>query len=254
MDMASEISTFQNFLLKYVIKGAKIEGKLWEDAHFLLADVPLREDAVRKILPMGLKPSDPPLATIFISDYRKTAFSIPYKESAVLIHVRSLFGEGFHCCWMPVNDDTAMIYGRELLGYPKKMADIVFEEDGDSISASVTRRGVKVLTMQGKRGAAQSKPPPIFNVKTFNVGGLGQFMAVNLIWLFRPTEVIYESYEAEVSVSVAESEYDPINRLVAGDAIRGRMAVIDIPGAPYMVPVGLAGIPWSNRTFFMRYR
>jgi acetoacetate decarboxylase len=252
--MTSEVSAFQDFLLKHIMKGTKIEGKLWEDAHFLLADVPLHRDAVKKILPMGLQPSDPPLATLFICDYKKTAFTVPYKESAVLIHVRSLFGEGYHCCWMPVNDDTAMIYGRELLGYPKKMADIVFEEDGDSINASVTRRGVKVLSMQGKRGATQSDPPPIFNVKTFNVGGLGQFMALNLIWLFRPTENIYESYEAEVSVTVAESEYDPIAQLVAGDAIRGRMAVIDIPGAPYLVPVGLTGIPWSNRTFFMRYR
>lgn len=147
--MASETSAFQGFLLKHVMKGTKIQGKLWENAHFLLADVPVHENAVR---------------------------------------------------------------------------------------------------------ARQGSPPPIFNLKTFNVGGLGQLMAINLVWLFRPMEIIHESYEAEVSVSVAESEFDPISKLVAGDAIRGRMAVIDIPGAPYLFPVGLAGIPWSNRTFFMRYR
>lgn len=252
--MASEVSALQDFLLRHVMKGTKIQGKLWENAHFLLADVPVHEDAVRKILPLGLRPSDPPLATLFICDYKKTAFTVPYKESAVLIHVRSPLGEGYHCCWMPVNDDTAMIYGRELLGYPKKMADIVFEEDADHISASVARRGIKVLSMEGRRGAAESSPAPIFNVKTFNVGGLGQFMAINLVWLFRPMEIIHESYEAEVSVSVAESECDPIAQLVAGDAIRARMAVIDIPGAPYLVPVGFTGIFWSNRTFFMRYR
>jgi len=252
--MASEVSAFQDFLQNRVMKGAKIEGRLWEDAHFLLADVPLHGDKVKKILPLGLKPSDPPLATLFICHYNKTGFTVPYKESAALIHVRTPLGEGYHCCWMPVDDDTALIYGRELLGYPKKMADIVFEEDGDQISASVTRRGVKVLSMEGKRGAAQSSPPPIFNVKTFNVGGMGQFMAINLVWLFRPIEEIHESYEAEVTVSVAESEYDPIAHMVAGDAINGRIAVIDILGAPYMFPVGCAGIFWANRTFFMRYR
>jgi acetoacetate decarboxylase len=252
--MTSKVNAFQDFLIRGVMKGAKIEGTLWEDAHFLLADVPLHRDAVKKILPLWMKPSDPPLATLFICDYRKTAFTVPYKESAVLIHVRTPLGEGYHCCWMPVDDDTALIYGRELLGYPKKMADIVFEEDGDNISASVTRRGIKVLSMEGKRGEAQINPPPIFNVKTFNVGGMGQFMAINPVWLFRPMEEIYESYEAEVTVSVEESEYDPISRLVAGDAIRGRMAVIDILGTPYMFPVGLTGFIWANRTFFMRYR
>jgi acetoacetate decarboxylase len=252
--MAKEINAFQDILQNKVMAGAKIDGKLWEDSHFLLADVPLDEGEVRRVLPMGLKPSNPPMATLFICDYRNPGFTVPYKESAVLIHVRSLLGEGYHCCWMPVDDDTALIYGRELLGYPKKMSDIVFEEDGDHISASVTRRGVKVLTMEGRRGAVQSNPPPIFDVKTFNVGGMGQFFAINLVWLFRPIEEIHESYEAEVTISIEESEYDPISRLVAGDAVRGRMAVIDILGAPYMFPVGITGVFWSNRNFFMRYR
>jgi len=230
------------------------EVKLWEGARFLMADVPLDRGEVKKILPWGMKPSEPPVATLFICNYPKTSFTVPYKESAVLIHVRTALGEGLHCCWMPVDDDTALIYGRELLGYPKKMADIVFQEEGDHISASVTRRGIKVLAMEGKRGAAHTSPPPVFNLKTFNVGGMGQLFAFNPVWLFKPTEVIHESYQAEVTLSLAESEFDPVARLVAGEPISGRMAVIDILGSNYMLPVGLAGIRMFRKAFNMRFR
>jgi len=252
--MTSETNSVQGSSQGLSLKAMRDEVKLWENARFLMADVPLDRDEVKKILPWGMQPSDPPVATLFICNYPKTAFTVPYKESAVLIHVRTLLGEGLHCCWMPVDDDTALIYGRELLGYPKKMADIVFEEEGDHISASVTRRGIKVLSMEGKRGAAHNNPPPVFNIKTFNVGGMGQLFAINPVWLFKPTETIHESYEAEVSVSLAESEYDPIARLVAGEPIRGRMAVIDILRGSYMLPIGIAGVRMFRNAFSMRLR
>ncbi len=172
----------------------------------------------------------------------------------MLIHVRTLFGRGLHCCWMTVDDDTAMAYGRELLGYPKKMAQIDFQENGDEISASVTRRGIKVLSIKGKRGAAQISPKPVFSIKTFNVGGPGQLFAFNPITLFRPREAVHESYDAAVSVSLADSEYDPLSGLVAGEPVSGRFAVIDISGTHYFLPVGLAGLTWLNRTFSMRFR
>lgn len=252
--MTAKARPLPAILTKRVLKGFKIEGKLWENARFLMADVPLHRDEVKRILPRGLWPANPPVATIFICDYTRCGFTVPYKEAAVLIHVRTLLGKGLHCCWMTVDDDTALAYGRELLGYPKKMAQITFVEDGDLISASVTRRGVKVLSMQGRRGEPHSSPPPVFSVKTFNVGGPGQLFAVNPITLFRPREEVLESYEAEVTVSLAGSEYDPLAPLVAGDPVSGRMAVIDISGTHYFLPVGLAGLFWLNRTFSMRFR
>ena len=241
-------------LFIHLVRQADITGKLWEDAHFLLADVPLKLGGVAKILPLGMKPADPPLATLFIADYRKTGFTIPYREAAALIHVRTLFGTGVHCCWMPVDDDTALIYGRELLGYPKKLAKIEYEETADGVRASVTRRGVTVLSMEGKRGAAQNAPAPVFDIKTFNVGGLAQMFALNLVWLERPIEVIHESYDAEVTVQLTESEFDPLTSFLEPEVATGRMAVTDILGSRYMYPVGAAGVRWLSNTFSMRVR
>lgn len=230
-------------------------AKLWENARFVLADVPLDRKETKKILPWCMSPGDNPKGTLFIVDYTKTSFSVPYHEAALLIHVKTPLGRGLHCPWMVVDDDTAMIYGREFLGYPKKKADFTFTENEGLITAGVTRRGVDVLRMETMSKARQPSPPPVFDFKTFNVGGPLQFYSLlQPVWLFRPKEIIHESYETTARVEVNDSEYDPIARLINGDPFNARMVVMDIPGAKYYLFAGLAGMIWYVHTYYMRYR
>jgi acetoacetate decarboxylase len=229
-------------------------GKPWENARFIMADLPLRFEEATKILPMGMRLTEKPMATLFIVNYTQINFSVPYHEAALLIHVQTPIGLGVHCSWMIVDDDTALIYGRELLGYPKKMGVFTFDENQEKIQASISRRGKKVLCMEGKREKVQQPPPPVLDIKTFNVGGLGQGHFFNPIWLFRPKEVVHESYESEVTVTISDSEFDPIARLIAGDPVQGRIAVSDIVGLKYMLPVGIAGPFWLSHVFMFRFR
>jgi acetoacetate decarboxylase len=227
---------------------------LWDNARFVLADFAVKRKEANKILPLGMWLGAEPKATLFIVDYTKTSFTVPYHEAALLLHVHTPMGKGLHCPWMIVDDDTAMIYGRELLGYPKKFADFVFKEDNGYIEASLTRRGVEVLRFESKNGASQPSPAPVFDKKTFNVGGPLQLLYLQPIWMFRPKEVIRESYETEAKVTINESEYDPIARYLAGEATNTRMVVLDITGARYYLPVGAAWIKWFIHSYFLRYR
>jgi len=231
-------------------------GLLWENARFVLAEVPLDRGEAAKILPAGMRLTEPPSGTLFIANYTKTAFTVPYREAGLLIRVRTLFGTGVHCCWMTVDDDTALIYGRELLGYPKKMAAFEFEENDGWVRAHVTRRGIRVLSMEAKQGPAQVPPSPVFGVRTFNAGALGQGFVMNLVWMFRPREIIHESYEAAVSVEIRPSDWDPIDKLVCGEPTRGRTVVLDIPGSrfPLLLPAGFTGPTWWVNTFSLRFR
>jgi acetoacetate decarboxylase len=228
--------------------------KLWEDARFVLVDVPLDAKNARRILPPGMWLDRSARATLFIVNYTKTSLTVPYREAALLIRVGTLLGRGVHCAWMVVDDDTALIYGRELLGYPKKLAEIRFEESQEGVEASVARRGGRLVSVQARRGAAEVRPEPVMGRKTFNVGGLGQATALNPVWMFRPREVIREAHAAQASLELFPSDWDPIERLVSGPALSARLAVIDIVGSSYMVPVGFAGPGWFTRTAAMRYR
>ena len=51
-----------------------------------------------------------------------------------------------------LDDDTAMSLGRELLGFPKKMAEIDVEVGEDSARAIVRRRGVDLLAIRANLG------------------------------------------------------------------------------------------------------
>ncbi len=228
--------------------------KLWENARFVLVDLPLDRKETRRILPPGLWLDEPARATLFIANYTKTSFTVPYREAALLIQVDTLLGRGVHCAWMVVDDDTALIYGRELLGYPKKLAEISFEEGEQGVKASVSRRGGPVVSVQAVRGAVEVNPEPVMGRKAFNVGGLGQATALNPLWMFKPREIIHQSHAARASIELYPSDWDPIERLVSGPQLSARLAVIDIVGSSYMIPVGVAGPRWFTRTADMRYR
>lgn len=240
-------------VLKFFTNSLFGEENLWDGARILLADVQIDEDEAKNILPQGLKLNGDE-ATIFIADYPKTSFTVPYREAAVLLHVRSPFGKGIHCPWMIVDDDTAMIYGRELLGFPKKMGVFEFEESGSKVKASIARRDVKVLEMEAKLGDSESDPAPVLGTKIFNAGGPGQFFIHNPLWVFNPIEEITESYEAKVKVTVRDSEHDPISKLFSSGNVSGRFTVLDIKSAKYHVPIGASGLMHFGKTFLMRYR
>ncbi len=234
----------------------KLNVDLWKDAVFVMGDIPVDPEEARKILPLFMKLDKPYKATFFFCKYPNNAFSGPYNETALLLHVRTPFGKGIHCPWMLLDDDTALIYGRELLGYPKKTADISFEDDGKKVRASATRRNIAVFEVEAERISQEKKPMPLMARRTFNIGGLGQFLCFNPIWMFSPTERIHESYSAKAILKVRNSDYDPISRLIAdySNPIDVRVAKLDLTGSRMLWPVGVSGLRVWKNSFNLRYR
>ena len=224
-----------------------------ENARFVVAEVPLHADAARRILPLGLHLASPPMGLFFVVDYRKPSFTRPYYEAGLLIGVRTWMGKGYHCCWMVVNDDTPMIFGRETLAYPKKMAQIQFDEQGDVVTARVERNGMELIALRARRSGPFNEPSPIFSAKTFNTGGIGQSLGLCPIWAFRLTEHVREAYTLDLELTLGDAPSDPLGSLIAGAPVRPRMVVEDIAGARYLLPCGIAGPRWFARTFQTRF-
>ncbi len=107
-------------------------------------------EAISTILPPPLKPAAKPVALAFLANYPSTNFSVPYKESALLIRASYKGSEGYYCLSMPVTDDMAMAGGREGWGYPKKMANISFSRTGDSAEGYTERHGIKFMQVKAK--------------------------------------------------------------------------------------------------------
>ncbi len=124
------------------------------DAEMLSVFWETKPEIIEKLLPPPLKPADDPIAMAFIADYPATNFDCIYKESALFIRAEYDGEEGAYCLSMPVTSDIAMAGGREVFGFPKKMADIEFKKEGNMFSGWTERRGVRFMevraTLNGK--------------------------------------------------------------------------------------------------------
>jgi acetoacetate decarboxylase len=79
-------------------------------------------EVVQRLIPPPLKPSGLPLAIAFIANYPRTSFGPPYHEAALFLTAQYEEVSGSYCLAMPVTDDMAMAGGREIFGFPKKIA------------------------------------------------------------------------------------------------------------------------------------
>jgi len=229
-------------------------SNLWDGARIILADVPIDKKQVKRFLPSFMKPTKDGRATLFIANYVKNSFTVPYRETAILIHVRTPFGKGVHCPWMIVDDDSAMIYGRDQLAYPKKMGEFIFDENEKTIQTRIKRRGIDILKMDVTKGNPEENPGPVFAQKFFNVRTPGILYFFYPIILFRAKETITESYEADIDLTVNESPVDPIAQWIDGDPISGRMVVMDITGGAYLLRVGFASVYWFVMNHRLRFQ
>ncbi len=138
---------------------------------------------------------------------------------------------------MLVDDDVALILGRDALGYPKKMGEFALSLDSDDIEATVDRRGVRLIEMRGKVGPRADRPPPMLGRRACNVWGPVGLSLQKLV-SFTPKEEILEAWTVDLRVDVRESAKDPLHELRIGRVL----------GAwRYKVNIGGSRIPWPMR-------
>jgi len=112
------------------------------DAEMLMVFWETKPEIIAKLLPLPLEPPEYPMAMAFIANYPKTNFDVTYKESALFLRAVHNGEEGNYCLSMPVTNDMAMAGGREVFGFPKKIADIHIAKDNQFVTGWTERRGV----------------------------------------------------------------------------------------------------------------
>ena len=103
--------------------------------------------AYRELLPQVFDLPDQPLVEVFDIDYYKMApWALePYREVAVFLLAKYKGEEIWHCITMPVTSDRARIGGIRGLGYPKVMAEIIFDRKPPVFSGSLKANGKTIL-------------------------------------------------------------------------------------------------------------
>jgi acetoacetate decarboxylase len=122
--------------------------------------------------------------------------------------------EGIYLLSMPMTTEQAVIGGRETYGEPKKIAQIAFRQEGDLISAAVSRMGITYLEARGRLHEALG--PRELTEHAYCVKALpacdsgkgldGEPLLVRLEWKHQHTQ----AHRVEGELLLRESPFDPV--------------------------------------------
>jgi acetoacetate decarboxylase len=196
------------------------------DAELLIVYWETKPEIIKKLLPPPLKPAKHPVAQAFVANYPKTNFGIAYKEAGLFLYTEFDGVIGMYCFAMPVDNDMAMIGGREMIGYPKKMANLNFQHDGKTTEGWVERHGIRFfeVKMEGNNklndknamrismdlGLNPQNPKSIaYNYKFFTSPDLMSFDYNPRLTRQEVTMKPSEMQMGTAQVTLNESEFDP---------------------------------------------
>ncbi|MFX1416466.1 MAG: acetoacetate decarboxylase family protein, partial [Promethearchaeota archaeon] len=128
----------------------RLESADFYDAETLSIIWETRQEVVERLLPVPLEPIETPVARAYVCRFPRTNFGISYQETALMLLCQYKGEVGVYILAMHVDNDMAMALGREMFGYPKKMAEINFKRGRMGASGWGKRRGIKVVEMQSK--------------------------------------------------------------------------------------------------------
>lgn len=213
-------------------------GWIYRDASYLVADLELDPARAARWIPRPLRLAAPARAQVFTGYFPTNTFGSVYREAGVFVDVVHRGTRAIYSPWMLVDDDVALILGRELLGYPKKLGELTWEHAGDRIRGVARRRGHDLIEMTGRLGAVIASPPPILGRPHRNVRtAIG--LAVPKLIAFTPKERVVEVRHAELAVTIRGSDRDPLHELGFGRVLACRLHRVDLGGVLPPIPVGV---------------
>ena len=226
---------------------------LYRDAHYLSVQVPVDPHKARRWLPTGVRLQAAACATLFTAWFPNNPFDEPYTEAGIFLHVRALGVRAVYCPWMLVSSSAALVAGRELLGYPKKLAEINITRGDDDdvvgeVSCLASRDAKKILRIHGSVGE-EVEPSPFLGKRHINVrGNLGLPLA--RLVTFRPHEEVVSVREADLNLDVFnESLSDDLGLLDITRPTSGRLHRVNLGMSLSGFPIPIALV---SPTFIIR--
>ena len=120
------------------------------DAEILTVWWETKPEIIEKLLPPPLKSMETPIAFAIVADYPRTNFGVTYKEGALFLSCEFEDVEGFYCLAMPVTNDMALAAGREVFGYPKKIANIHLDREKRNVEGWIERHETRFFEAKAK--------------------------------------------------------------------------------------------------------
>jgi acetoacetate decarboxylase len=118
-------------------------------------------ETMARLLPPPLEQADLPGGLIFVAEYPKTNLGPGYHEAALFLRCKHKGVAGSYCLSMPIDSEPRMHNGRDVFGFPKKLAKIGFERDGNRVRGWVERYGITFVEITITLAGTLPQLPPM---------------------------------------------------------------------------------------------
>lgn len=230
-------------------------GYVWRNARLLVVDASVSEAVIKALVPPEVTLAQPPKCSFFVADYPEPGhYGAPYREAAVLVHAIDTQGGYCYCPWMIVTTDTALILGRDLYGFPKKLGTITLTEAAGKVIGTVARNDTEVLRIEATLGpleSAASAPNP-FGARTLNAFGTN-IEGMKLLETPAQPATMHSSHTVKAKLILVSSKTDELAKLEATPQCSGRYYTLDF--GSYTPPPKLIGTinpAWGPQHFVER--
>lgn len=114
---------------------------------------------VEELLPPGLEPVDEPLARAEVVSVRRSNCVGAFDGAGLYVRARHGDREGLYCLSMPMSTDSAVRWGRETLGEPKKRADVSLDREPGRVVGQAERDRTTLVSLRANLDAEREPRP-----------------------------------------------------------------------------------------------
>jgi len=167
--------------------------------------------SIEKVLPDVLEVGDMPLAFLGVMEYPECEPLGPYNEAYIMVQAKCGDVSAWFNPFMWVTTEEALTAGREIWGFPKKMAGIKVVQEEERVTGTVERKGVKFIEAVVEPSAPLEMPFEA-SILTFKqmLKGDGSGLDVKKVLLTTNPLQIKKMMGGEGRIKFAKSKEDPV--------------------------------------------
>ena len=205
---------------------------VYRDGQVLTIAYETDDEAAAEMLPLGLTLPTPARAFVMIAHYPHSSYG-PYNEAILALNCEWEGQARYYYPHLVTDSVPPLVAGRELWGFPKKIAQIQLDKDAELVRATVERpQGVRIVTAAMRPDRLVSVPPDrpeavslrvIPSVEPGEPPALAELVETPSI-----DRTTHEAWIGPATLSFeAQSELDPWHRLPVRKMVNGSFARVD---------------------------
>ncbi len=196
----------------------------------LCVDIQLAQQQVAELLPPGFEPAADGRATVTVGRWRSNSCG-DFAGGAVYLASTYQGIAADYVLTMFMDQDSPLIFGRDLYGEPKKIADAELYRQGGSFTGTIRRKGVELIRIEASLGddeGASSGTGRNFNIKALLSADGSGLQADPEVTLAEFDTRMSSQRRGEGVLTLRGSRHDPLDDLAIVGVMGARFVEADM--------------------------